>query len=123
MKNVLIIGSGISGLSCAIKCAAHGMRATILSPYPSERAQSVMAAGGINAVTDVCEADDSVQKHIEDTLKGGAYIGGESAVTGLCSHYRNRYHACRSGMHGNTERRIKCDLLFSFPDMEDANGK
>ena len=86
MKNVLIIGSGISGLSCAIKCAAHGMRAIILSPYPSERAQSVMAAGGINAVTEVCETGDSVQKHIEDTLKGGAYIGGESAVTGLCSH-------------------------------------
>lgn len=86
MKKVLIIGSGISGLSCALRCAANGIHATVLSAYPSERAQSVMAAGGINAVTDECEAGDSVDKHIEDTLKGGAYIGGKEAVTGLCGN-------------------------------------
>ena len=50
MKNVLIIGSGIAGLSCAIRCAEQGVKATLISPFPSERAQSVMAAGGINAV-------------------------------------------------------------------------
>ena len=49
MKHVLIIGSGLSGLSCAIELAENGVRSTLVSPYPSERAQSVMAAGGINA--------------------------------------------------------------------------
>lgn len=84
MKNVLIIGSGISGLSCAISCAELGMKATILSPYVSERAQSVLAAGGINAVLDVSE--DSIESHIEDTLKGGAYIAGTESVKGLCTN-------------------------------------
>ena len=60
MKRVLVIGSGISGLACAIRCAKLGLRVELVSPYPSERSQSVMAAGGINAVTDRCEAGDSV---------------------------------------------------------------
>lgn len=86
MKKVLIIGSGISGLSCALRCAEHGVHVTMISPVPSERAQSVMAAGGINAVTLEHEEGDSIECHIEDTLKGGAYLAGRDAVTGLCSH-------------------------------------
>lgn len=86
MRNVLIIGSGIAGMTCAVRCAQHGMHATLVSPYPSERAQSVMAAGGINAVTARCEEGDSIASHIDDTLKGGSWIAGERAVTGLCAH-------------------------------------
>ena len=86
MKRVLIIGSGISGMACALRCAGHGIHVTLVSPFPSERSQSVMAAGGINAVTAEPEAGDSVESHIEDTLKGGCFLGGEKAVTGLCSH-------------------------------------
>ena len=86
MKDVLIIGSGISGMACAIRCARHGIRATLASPFPSERAQSVMAAGGINAVIREHEPGDSVECHVSDTLKGGAYIAGKNAVEGLCGH-------------------------------------
>lgn len=86
MKNVLIIGSGIAGLSCAIRCAENGVKALLISPFPSERSQSVMAAGGINAVLSDCEAGDSIAAHIEDTLKGGCGLGGEKAVSGLCHH-------------------------------------
>ena len=83
MKKVLIIGSGIAGLTCAIECAAKGMKVTVVSPYPSERAQSVLAAGGINAVLDN-ERGDSIGCHVDDTLKGGSYIAGRDAVRGLC---------------------------------------
>ena len=85
MKEVLVIGSGIAGLSCAIRCAESNARVILVSPQPSERAQSVMAAGGINAVTIQCDEGDSVSSHIEDTLSGGCWIGGKNAVTGLCS--------------------------------------
>lgn len=84
-KHILIVGSGIAGLSCAIECAKRGMEATLVSPFPSERAQSVLAAGGINAVLPNCEEGDSIESHIEDTLKGGCNIAGREAVTGLCS--------------------------------------
>ena len=84
MKKVIIIGSGISGVACAVRCAQQGVHATLVSPFPSERAQSVMAAGGINAVTQDAEPGDGVDSHIEDTLRGGCGIGGKRAVTGLC---------------------------------------
>lgn len=82
MKHVLVVGSGLSGLSCAISLAESGISSTLISPYPSERAQSVMAAGGINVAVG---ADDSTRQHAEDTLKSGGSIAGEAAVEGLCS--------------------------------------
>lgn len=84
MKKVLVVGSGIAGLSSAISCAEKGMEVTLVSPFPSERSQSVLAAGGINAVTEKCDAGDSIESHIQDTLNGGCNIAGKAAVTGLC---------------------------------------
>lgn len=82
MKHVLIIGSGLSGLSAAISLAEQGIRSTLVSPHPSERAQSVMAAGGINAAIG---QDDSPAIHAEDTLKSGGDIAGKEQVLGLCT--------------------------------------
>ncbi|MDO4740261.1 MAG: FAD-dependent oxidoreductase [Eubacteriales bacterium] len=84
MKKVLIIGSGISGLTCAIECAARGMHACLVSPYPSERSQSVMAAGGINAALDTLGEGDSPGQHAADTMKGGGEIASLRAVQGMC---------------------------------------
>lgn len=82
MKHVLIIGAGLSGLSCAIDLANQGIRTTLVSPYPSERAQSVMAAGGINAALGT---EDSPERHAADTLKSGGSIAGKASVEGLCA--------------------------------------
>ena len=81
MKQVLIIGAGLSGLTCALRLAERGIRATLVSPYPSERAQSVMAAGGINAAIG---KDDSPALHAEDTLRAGGDIANGRAVRALC---------------------------------------
>ena len=81
MKKVLVIGSGISGLTCAIKCAELGMQVNLVSSRPAEQAQSVMAAGGINAAL---RKDDSIARHIEDTLNAGCHIEDEDEVKGLC---------------------------------------
>ena len=86
MREVLVIGSGISGMAAAVRCASMGLHVTLAAPFPSERSQSVMAAGGINAVLSENDEGDSVASHIEDTLKGGAGLGGQRAVSGLCEH-------------------------------------
>ena len=86
MRDVLIIGNGVSGMACALRCAELGLRATIVSPYGPERAQSVMAAGGVNAVPPDCAPGDSVASHIADTLRGGRFPGERAAVEGLCAH-------------------------------------
>ena len=84
MRTVLIVGSGIAGLSCAVRLAEQGDKAVLVSPYPSERAQSVMAAGGINAALDTKGENDTVECHIEDTLKGGCFIEDRKSVERLC---------------------------------------
>ena len=83
---VLIIGSGIAGMACAARLAKHGIRAALVSPFPSERSQYVMAAGGINAVLSDNNEGDTVDSHVNDTLKGGSFLAGENAVRGLCAH-------------------------------------
>lgn len=83
MKKAVIIGSGIAGLSCAISLAEKGIKSVVASPFPPERSQSVMAAGGINAV-ELTGGPDSVEMHIQDTLAGGRYIAGRNAVASLC---------------------------------------
>lgn len=86
MKKVLIIGSGISGLSAAIECAAKGIEVVLASPYSPERSQSVMASGGINGVLGAGESDDSIDSHIEDTFNVGCMLAGKEAVKGLCEN-------------------------------------
>lgn len=84
MKNVLIIGSGISGLCAAIASTEASAHVVLVSPTPSERTQSVMAAGGINGALDQQDEQDSCQLHAQDTLKGGQGIADKEAVYDLC---------------------------------------
>ena len=86
MNKAIIIGSGISGMACAVTLADKGVRVLLASPFPSERSQSVMAAGGINAVLSERAEGDTVDSHIEDTLRSGAGLSGREAVTGHCKH-------------------------------------
>ena len=64
-------GSGIAGMTCAIRLAESGVHVTVVSPFPSERSQSVMAAGGINAVLPPSAAGILILLSIVLTLIGG----------------------------------------------------
>ena len=83
VKTVNVIGSGLSGLSAAITLARNGIRCNLISSMPSERAQSVLAEGGINAALDTMGENDSVEEHFADTMRGGCYLESESAVRKL----------------------------------------
>ncbi len=86
MKTVNIIGAGLSGLSAAITLARSGVRCNLISAQPSERSQSVLAEGGINAALDTMGENDTVQEHFNDTMKGGCFLESESAVRNLTDH-------------------------------------
>lgn len=81
-----IIGAGLAGLSCAYNLAVSGVKCNLISIQPSERAQSVMAEGGINASLNTMGEHDTVQQHIEDTMRGGVYLADPNAVKGLCEN-------------------------------------
>lgn len=85
MERVNIIGAGLAGLSAAITLAKSGVRCSLISSQASERAQSVMAEGGINAALDVMGEHDTTAEHFADTMKGGVFLADPNAVNGLTS--------------------------------------
>lgn len=72
----LIIGSGIAGLSLAIKASALGSVAIVTKKEKSE-SNTNYAQGGIAAVTD---KTDSFEEHINDTLICGAGLCHKDVV-------------------------------------------
>ncbi len=72
----LIIGSGIAGLSYALKVAPHG-RVIILTKSNLDETATHYAQGGIAAVM---YDPDSYEKHIHDTIIAGAGLNNEKVV-------------------------------------------
>src|SRR5580700_1280393 len=64
----LVLGSGIAGLSFALKVAPHG-RVAIVTKKDRAESNTNYAQGGIAAVTG---KDDSFELHVRDTLTAGA---------------------------------------------------
>ncbi len=69
MKNVdfLVVGSGIAGLSFALKAAQHG-KVLIVTKANEDESNTKYAQGGVAVVVD---KEDSFDKHISDTLIAG----------------------------------------------------
>jgi L-aspartate oxidase len=118
--DVLIIGSGLAGMSLALKLADHKQVAVITKKSLLEGA-STWAQGGIAAVL---APDDTLDEHIQDTLIAGAGLCDESATRYVVEHARSAldwliaqgvpftrdpdnsagYHLTREG--GHSHRRI-----------------
>lgn len=81
MEKIIIIGAGAAGLSAALELARNGVKSVLVSDMPSERTQSVMAEGGINAAFP--SDTDSPALHAEETLRAGRYLADPKAVCDL----------------------------------------
>lgn len=82
--DVLIIGSGASGLSLALQLA-ESARIAVLSKGPLQEGATLYAQGGVSAVLDAC---DTVQSHVEDTMQAGAGLCHRDVVQFVVEHGR-----------------------------------
>ena len=80
-SDFLVIGSGIAGLSFALKVAKEGSVA-IVTKRQGIDSNTAWAQGGIACVTD---EEDSVDLHVEDTLDAGAGLCDEDVVRTIVS--------------------------------------
>jgi L-aspartate oxidase len=72
----LVLGSGIAGLSFALKVAVRG-RVAIITKKNRAESNTNYAQGGIAAVT---SKEDSFEMHVRDTLEAGAGLCHEKVV-------------------------------------------
>jgi L-aspartate oxidase len=82
----LVIGSGLAGLSYALKVADRG-QVIILSKTAATSTNTAMAQGGIAAVM---SPDDSFDSHIRDTLVAGAGLCKEDVVRAVVNDAPSR---------------------------------
>ena len=74
----LIIGSGIAGMSFAMKVASEHHRVALVCKTKLPEANTALAQGGIASVTNL-EVDD-FEKHIHDTMVAGDWLSDPKAV-------------------------------------------
>jgi L-aspartate oxidase len=77
----IVLGSGIAGLSFALKVAKQG-RVAIITKKNRADSNTNWAQGGIAAVT---SKEDSVEMHVRDTLEAGAGLCRENVVRAIVS--------------------------------------
>ncbi|MBB4894374.1 nicotinate-nucleotide pyrophosphorylase (carboxylating) [Streptomyces olivoverticillatus] len=78
--DVVVIGSGVAGLTVALRCAAAGAKVTVVTKALLDDGSTRWAQGGIAAA--LGEGDTPAQ-HLDDTLVAGAGLCSEEAVHAL----------------------------------------
>ncbi len=81
MAHVVVVGTGIAGLITALE-ASRSHDVTLVTKAELAESNTKYAQGGIAAAM---FPDDSVESHIEDTLRAGAGLNDRHAVEILCS--------------------------------------
>ena len=76
--DLLVLGSGVAGLSAAVRAAAEGLRVGVLTKAELRESATRWAQGGVAAVLGGDE--DSTDLHLADTLAAGAGLCDERAV-------------------------------------------
>jgi L-aspartate oxidase len=76
--DLLVLGSGVAGLSAAVRAAAEGLRVGVLTKASLADSATRWAQGGVAAVLGGDE--DSTDLHLADTLRAGAGLCDEDVV-------------------------------------------
>ncbi len=75
--DVVVVGSGVAGLTAALRCAAAGRRTVVVTKARLDDGSTRWAQGGIAAALG---EGDTPEQHLDDTLVAGAGLCDETAV-------------------------------------------
>ena len=73
----LVIGTGIAGMSYALK-VAHAGKVALICKSELQESNTDLAQGGVSSVTDLTV--DNFEKHIHDTMVAGDWLSDPKAV-------------------------------------------
>ena len=76
--DLLVLGSGVAGLSAAVRAATIDLRVGVLTKGELEQSATRWAQGGVAAV--LGDDEDSTDLHLADTLSAGAGLCDVDAV-------------------------------------------
>ena len=109
----LVIGSGIAGLTYALKVANQfpDKKVLVMTKAAADETNTKYAQGGIAVVNDM--ENDSFDKHIEDTLVAGDGLCNEKVVemrslTGEHGLTRERTGIIKEGKKGAIQNTASC---------------
>ena len=75
--DVVVVGSGVAGLTAALRCEAAGLRTVVVTKARLDDGSTRWAQGGIAAALG---EGDTPEQHLDDTLVAGAGLCDEQAV-------------------------------------------
>ncbi|MFG2659081.1 L-aspartate oxidase [Streptomyces sp. NPDC048425] len=78
--DVVIVGSGVAGLTAALRCQAAGLRTVVVTKARLDDGSTRWAQGGVAAALG---EGDTPEQHLDDTLVAGAGVCDEEAVRTL----------------------------------------
>ncbi|SMC51174.1 FAD-binding protein [Sporomusa malonica] len=85
--DVLVIGSGGSGMRAALEAGRQqGLSVGLMTKMFPTRSATGCAQGGINGSLQNADPNDSIEKHIFDTVKGSDYLGDQDAIEHFISN-------------------------------------
>lgn len=77
---VVIVGTGVAGLTCAIDLGSAGFSVLLLTKGAPDEANTRWAQGGVAVVRGERDPGDSVGAHIEDTLVAGGGLSDPAVI-------------------------------------------
>jgi len=77
--DAVIVGAGLAGLRAALEVARSGLSAAVISKVYPTRSHSGGAQGGIAAAL-ANVAEDSLEAHMFDTIKGSDYLADQDII-------------------------------------------
>ncbi|AZS73391.1 L-aspartate oxidase [Streptomyces lydicus] len=87
--DVVVVGSGVAGLTAALRCAAAGRRTVVVTKAHLDDGSTRWAQGGIAAALG---DGDTPEQHLADTLVAGAGLCDETAVRTLVTEGPDAVH-------------------------------